>query len=106
MRGTVLRLVGINQQDERATAATSNVAEWRSYCEEVRIAAEQLRNIASQAENAARNADTDRVDLSRAMAREVGLLGSPSSHRANMYATMMLGPFAALEELRRQIRPG
>ncbi|MEI9933251.1 MAG: hypothetical protein WDM89_22650 [Rhizomicrobium sp.] len=93
MRGTVLLMPSINARGSArdASSGTPN-GEWLTFCQEVREAADQLRTIASRAEAAAVNSEIDGNDLMRAMAREVGVLGSPATARAKTFATMMLGP--------------
>lgn len=100
MRGTVIQMPSISARARADDAnRTLSIGEWRTFCGEVREAAEQLRQIAARAELAASSANFD------SLARDFGIpIIAPTSPKANTYATMMLGPFATLEELRRQIR--
>ena len=82
-------------------ARTMSAADWHAFCQQVGTAAEQLRLIALRAETAALAASDH--DPMRNIARDIGLLPA-SNANARTFATMMLGPFAALEELRRQLR--
>lgn len=100
MLGTVIPKPSINAR-ERAGGVNRapSIDEWRTFCGEVREAAEQLRQIAARAELAASSSNFDNL------ARDFGIPTiAPAAPKAKTYATMMLGPFAALEELRRQIR--
>jgi hypothetical protein len=106
MRGTALQDASISARaHEGVRDARMTVAEWQTFCEEVRMAAEQLRQIALRAETAAASAATNAHDPMRAIARGIGLTAASTDPKAQTYATMMLGPFAALEELRRRIKP-
>lgn len=95
MRGTD------HQEPSKRQNGAMSPDDWREYCQQVGAAAEQLRLIALRAESAALSAG-DR-DPMHAIARDIGLIPA-SNAKAQTFATMMLGPFAALEELRRQIR--
>lgn len=77
---------------------------WQQYCREVAAAAEVLRDIALRAEGRAHSVYAYEDGLGR-IAREIGCAAPipAPSHDAQTYATMMLGPFAALEELRRKL---
>lgn len=102
MRGTsILKAVAGTAPPHRPTTTTTD--QWREYCQAVSAAAEQLRLIALRAECAMGPAASAHDPL-RAIARDIGLALLPSrGSSAQTYRIMMLGPFAALEELRRQI---
>jgi hypothetical protein len=70
------------------------VDRWREYCLDVAEAAEQLRKLAANA--------AGKAEGSALVAREI--YGQPPPPpKARTTATLLLGPFAALEELRQRL---
>jgi hypothetical protein len=77
---------------------------WQRYCQEVAAVAEELRGIALRAEQAAFAADLhNRPDFQEARRYGVGSVLPPPASKVRTNATMMLGCFAALEELRQKL---
>jgi hypothetical protein len=77
---------------------------WQRYCQEFAAAAEELRGIARRAEQAAFAADLhNRPDFREARRYGVGSVLPPPASKVRTNATMMLGCFAALEELRQKL---
>ena len=77
---------------------------WQRYCQEVAAVAEELRGIAQRAEQAAFAADLHNGPMLQEMRRHgFGSVLPPPAPKVRTNATLMLGCFAALEELRQQL---
>jgi hypothetical protein len=90
---TALREIHTDRSAPR-TGGTAAIDNWRQYCLDVAAAAEQLRKLAAEA--------AGKAEGSAFIAREI--YGQPApTPKARTTATMMLGCFAALEELRQRL---
>ena len=89
-------------QKEKPRQTGGTIEGWQQYCREVAAAAEMLQDIAMRAEGSALAASVHENGLGR-LSREFGFSVPRHDHNAQTYATMMLGPFAALEALRRKL---